>query len=224
MNGAREGTAMRVLVFVLSVMMLFSIIAPAQALDYGEIKLPPPQTDGGMPLMRALKQRQSQREFSTKELSLQTLSDLLWAAAGVNRPDTGGRTAPTAMDRQEIDIYVAVKDGLFLYDAKAHALLPVLPGDIRAVTGDQAFVKDAPVNLIFVADHRKMEGMTGEQKDFYAATDTGYISENVYLFCASAGLATVVRGWINKLTLTKAMKLRPSQTIILAQTVGYPHN
>lgn len=215
---------MKVFVFVLSAMMLLSCLAPAQAFDYGKIELPPPQTDGGMPLMRALKQRQSRREFSTRELSLQTLSDLLWAASGVNRPDTGGRTAPTAMNRQEIDIYVAVKDGLFLYDAKNNALLPVLPVDIRAVTGDQSFVGHAPVNLIFVADHRKMEGMTGEQKDFYAATDTGFISENIYLFCASAGLATVVRGWIDKLALTKAMKLRPSQTVVLAQTVGYPRN
>jgi nitroreductase len=215
---------MKVFAFVLSAMMLLSCLAPAQALDYGKIELPPPQTGGGMPLMQALKQRQSRREFSTKELSLQTLSDLLWAAAGVNRPDTGGRTAPSAHNAQEIDIYVAVKDGLFLYDARNNALLPVLPVDIRVVTGDQAFVKDAPVNLIFVADHRKMEGMTGEQKDFYAATDTGFISENIYLFCASAGLATVVRGWLNKLTLTKAMKLRPSQTIILAQTIGYPRN
>ncbi len=215
---------MRIFALMVSVLMLFSFTLPAPALDDGRIELPPPQTDGGMPLMQALKKRCSRREFSTKELSLQTLSDLLWAAAGVNRPDTGGRTAPTAMNRQEIDIYVALKDGLFLYDAGNHVLLPVLPDDIRAVTGEQAFVKDAPVNLIFVADHQKMEGMTGEQKDFYAATDTGYISENVYLFCASAGLATVVRGWFNKLTLTKAMKLRPSQTIILAQTVGYPRN
>ena len=215
---------MKVFAYVLSAMMLLSCLAPAQALDYGTIELPPPQTDGGMPLMRALKQRQSRREFSAKELSLQTLSDLLWAASGVNRPDTGGRTAPTAMNRQEIDIYVAVKDGLFLYDAKNNALVPVLPGDIRAVTGDQSFVGNAPVNLILVADHRKMEGMTGEQKNFYAATDTGFISENIYLFCASAGLATVVRGWINKLALTKAMKLRPSQTVVLAQTVGYPRN
>ncbi len=215
---------MRIFALVFSVLMLFSFASPVRALDDGRIELPPPQTDGGMSLMQALKERRSTRDFSTKELSLQTLSDLLWAAAGVNRPDTGGRTAPTAMNRQEIDIYVAMKDGLFLYDAGKHVLLPVLPDDIRAVTGDQAFVKDAPVNLVFVADHQKMEGMTGTQKDFYAATDTGYISENVYLYCASAGLATVVRGWFNKLTLTKAMKLRPSQTIILAQTVGYPRN
>jgi len=214
----------RIFVLLLGALMLFSFVPPAPALNDGRIELPPPQTDGGMPLMQALKERQSTRAFSDKELSLQTLSDLLWAAAGVNRPDTGGRTAPTAVNKQEIDIYVALKDGLFLYDAKNNLLVPVLSRDIRAMTGEQSFVKDAPVDLIFVADHQKMEGMTGEQKDFYGATDTGFISENVYLFCASAGLATVVRGWFNKLTLTKTMKLRPSQTIILAQTVGYPRS
>ncbi|QAT17467.1 nitroreductase [Candidatus Velamenicoccus archaeovorus] len=215
---------MRILVLMIGVLMLFSFVPPAPALNDGRIELPPPQTDGGMPLMQALKERQSRRAFSDRELSLQTLSDLLWAAAGVNRPDTGGRTAPTAMNKQEIDIYVALKDGLFLYDAKNNLLVSVLSQDVRAMTGEQSFVKDAPVDLIFVADHQKMEGMTGEQKDFYGATDTGFISENVYLFCASAGLATVVRGWFNKLTLTKTMKLRPSQTIVLAQTVGYPRN
>ncbi|MFB3918925.1 MAG: SagB/ThcOx family dehydrogenase [Candidatus Velamenicoccus archaeovorus] len=215
---------MRILVLMIGALMLFSFVPPAPALNDGRIELPPPQTDGGMPLMQALKERQSRRAFSDRELSLQTLSDLLWAAAGVNRPDTGGRTAPTAMNKQEIDIYVALKDGLFLYDAKNNLLVSVLSQDIRAMTGEQSFVKDAPVDLIFVADHQKMEGMTGEQKDFYGATDTGFISENVYLFCASAGLATVVRGWFNKLTLTKMMKLRPSQTIVLAQTVGYPRN
>ncbi len=215
---------MRILVLMLGALMLFSFVPPAPALNDSRIELPPPQTDGGMPLMQALKERQSMRAFSDKELSLQTLSDLLWAAAGINRPDTGGRTAPTAMNKQEIDIYVALKDGLFLYDAKNNLLVSVLSQDVRAMTGEQSFVKDAPVDLIFVADHQKMEGMTGEQKDFYGATDTGFISENVYLFCASAGLATVVRGWFNKLTLTKAMKLRPSQTIVLAQTVGYPRN
>ena len=162
------------------------------------------------------------RAFSTKELPLQVLSDLLWAASGINRPESGGRTAPTAKNMQEIDIYVAKKEGLYLFDPQTNTLVPVLAEDIRTFTGEQPFVKDAPLNLIYVADHIKMENLTGEQKDFYSATDTGFISENVYLFCASSGLATVVRGWINKLTLTKVMKLRPSQNIILAQTVGYP--
>jgi nitroreductase len=143
---------------------------------------------------------------------------MLWAACGINRPDSGHRTAPSARDMQEIDIYVARADGLYLFDAKENMLMLVLAEDIRASTGKQSFVKDAPINLIYVADLSKM----GADMDFYAATDTGFISENVYLFCASSGLATVVRGFIDKPALAKAMKLRPDQKIILAQTVGYP--
>jgi nitroreductase len=194
----------------------------AFAQDHQTIELLKPDMNGGKPLMQVLKNRKSMREFSSKQLPAQVLSDLLWAASGINRPETGGRTAPTAKDMQEIDIYVAMADGLYLYEPKDHILTLVLPQDIREITGLQPFVKDAPVNLIFVSDNAKMSGMTAEDKDFYAATDTGFISENVYLYCTSEGLSTVVRGWINKLTLKKAMKLRPSQTIILAQTVGYP--
>lgn len=186
------------------------------------IDLPRPKTDGGKPFMQVLSERKSQRAFSPKELPLQMLSDLLWAASGINRPDTNGRTAPTAKNLQEIDIYVALRDGLYLYDPVNHQLVLVSADDIRALTGMQEFVAEAPVNLVFVADHLKMEGLTGDQKTFYSATDTGFISQNVYLFCASEGLATVVRGMVNSLTLGKVMKLRPSQRIILAQTVGYP--
>jgi nitroreductase len=126
------------------------------------------------------------------------------------------------MNKQEIDVYVAMADGLYLYDANAHILLPVLAEDIRAATGKQPFVKDAPVNLVFVADYSKMGNMPDTQKDFYAATDTGYISQNVYLYCASEGLATVVRGSVDKPACQAAMKLRADQKVILAQTVGYP--
>ncbi len=185
------------------------------------IKLPKPQMTGGMPLMEALKARQTQREYSSEKLSEQMLSNLLWAAFGVNRPDSGKRTAPTAMNMQEIDIYVATADGLYLYDAKENALITILSEDIRAATGPQLFVKDAPVNLVFVADFAKMRGPE-ESKVFYSATDTGFISQNVYLFCASEGLATVVRGYVERDELAKVMKLRDDKKIILAQTVGYP--
>ncbi len=204
------------------VIFLFACGASGFAQNAKPVELPKPQMEGGAPLMKCLKDRKTQRAFSSKDLPPQVLSDLLGAAAGVNRPDSGKRTAPTAMDAEEIDIYVAKSDGLYLYDAAANALVPVLGADIRALTGDQPFVKDAPVNLVFVADHAKMSRMTGPEKDFYSAVDTGFISQNVYLFCSSSGLATVVRGYVNKLTLKKAMGLRDSQTIILAQTVGYP--
>jgi nitroreductase len=126
------------------------------------------------------------------------------------------------MNKQEIDVYVATAEGLYLYDANAHALVGVLAGDIRAATGKQPFVKDAPVNLVFVADFAKMGNTPADQKEFYAATDTGYISQNVYLYCASEGLATVVRGSVDRPACQAAMKLRDDQKVILAQTVGYP--
>ncbi|MCR4440118.1 MAG: SagB/ThcOx family dehydrogenase [bacterium] len=203
---------------------MVGIMATVLAAEQGgtAIKLPAPQTEGGMPLMAALKARCSTRAFSSKPLPLQVLSNLLWAACGVNRPESGKRTAPTARNMQEIDVYVALAEGLYLYNAKEHVLEPVLMQDLRAATGRQAFVAEAPVNLIFVSDYDKMGNIPTEAKDFYSATDTGYISQNVYLFCASEGLATVVRNMVDKPALAEKMGLRPTQKVILAQTVGYP--
>jgi SagB-type dehydrogenase family enzyme len=201
--------------------------APAKDVNYAipaelkPIELPKPKMEGGKPLMEALKERKTSRAFSSEKLPLQVLSNLLWAANGINRPD-GKRTAPTAMNKQEIDVYVTMAEGLYLYDAKANKLDCILAQDIRAATGKQPFVKDAPVNLLFVADYAKMGNMPDEQKNFYAATDTGYVSQNVYLFCASEGLATVVRGYVDKPACQAAMKLPETKKIILAQTVGYP--
>lgn len=185
------------------------------------IKLPAPQIDGGKSLMQALKERRSERSFDTKKVPVNVLSNMLWAACGINRPAAGKRTAPSAMNRQQIDVYVATADGLYLYDAKGHALKPIVSRDIRALTGKQSFVVQAPVTLIYVADFKKMGNVSDDEKDFYAATDTGFISQNVYLFCASEGLGTVVRGSIDKEALAKAMKIGDHQKIILAQTVGY---
>ena len=186
------------------------------------IKLLEPQTEGGRPLMQVLQARSSSRAFSVEQLPPQVLSNLLWAACGINRPDSGKRTAPSARNWQEIDIYVATADGLYLYDAQTHALKPVLAEDIRAATGRQPFVGEVPVNLIYVADFSKMGAATDDQKVFYSAAATGFISQNVYLYCASEGLATVVRGLVNKPALAKAMNLRSDQQITLAQSVGYP--
>jgi len=184
--------------------------------------LPAPQTDGGKPLMQALKERHSTREFSPEKLSPQVLSNLLWAAFGINRPETGKRTAPSAVNWQEIDIYVATADGLYVYDAKGNKLDPVLGEDVRGSTGTQAFVKDAPLNLVYVADFAKTGKASGEDSTFYTAADAGFIAQNVYLFCASEGLAVVVRGSVDRAALAKVMKLRPDQKVLLAQTVGYP--
>jgi len=201
-------------------LLAFSVLASAQ--DLKPVQLPRPQMDGGKPLMQALKERKSTRSFSSEKLPMQTLGNLLWAAFGINRPETGQRTAPSAMNRQEIDIYVATANGLYLYDAKGNTLQPVLAEDVREATGTQSFVKDAPVNLVYVADYARMGRETNDEKNLYSAADTGFIAQNVYLFCASEGLATVVRGSVDRPTLARAMKLRPDQKIILAQTVGYP--
>jgi len=212
--------------YVLSVLcaavLLSACVLSARAEEKEAITLPGPKMTGGKPLMDALKERQSMREFSAKELPLQVISDMLWAANGINRPSIAHTTAPSARNMQEIDIYVATKNALYLYDALNNKLIPLLNENITAATGKQAFVETAPINLIFVADLKKMAGLEPAAQEFYAATDTGFISQNVYLFCASAGLATVVRGLIDKPVLAKAMKLRPDQMIILAQTVGYP--
>lgn len=202
---------------------LFPVSMPiSQAEEAQIIKLPAPQMEGGKPLMECLKLRQSNRSYSQQKLSPQTLSNLLWAANGINRPDSGKRTAPTAVNWQNIDVYVATTDGLFLYDAKQMALIQIFKDDIRALTGTQDFVKTAPLNIIYVADYAKIPRGSDEDKLFYSANHAGYISQNVYLFCASEGLSTVVRAMINKEELARAMKLRPEQHIMIAQSVGYP--
>lgn len=203
----------------LSLVLLFGVFAVAETPDL--TPLPKPNTTGGKPLMQALSERKSEREFSPEKLSPQVLSNLLWAAFGINRPD-GRRTAPSASNRQIIDIYAVLADGAYLYNAKAHALEPVVSGDLRAATGTQAFVGDAPLNLVYVADYAKMTSGNDTDKWFYSGADTGFIGQNVYLYCASEGLATVVRASVNRDALAKTIKLRPDQKITLAQSVGYP--
>lgn len=200
---------------------LIGIIGTAKADGIEVIKLPPPQTEGGMPFMQALKARHSSREFSTRPLPIQVLSNLLWAATGVNRPESLHRTAPSAKNMREISVYVTTADGTYVFEPDAHALRRVLGRDIRVLTGTQDFVRNAPLNLVYVADLSRMD-TSEEDKHFYSATDTGVIAENVYLFCASAGLATVVRGSVDRKALAAALNLTPHQQITLAQTVGYP--
>jgi SagB-type dehydrogenase family enzyme len=186
------------------------------------IQLPKPQVEGGKPLMQVLRERKSSRAFNREKIPIQVLSDMLWAAFGVNRPDEGKRTAPSAVNKQEIDIYIATAEGLYLYDAKPHLLNPVLAEDIREMASRQPRPLDiAPLVLIYVADFSRMAQVPNEQKIFYSAADTGFISQNVYLYCASEGLATVVRGYLDRPALAKVMKLRPEQNITLAQSVGY---
>jgi nitroreductase len=139
----------------------------------------------------------------------------------VNRPD-GHRTAPSARNWQETDLYVFLADGVYLYDAAANLLQPVLPGDHRAATGTQDFVADAPLDLVYVADLSRMGDAAPENKRLYSAADAGFVAQNVYLFCASEGLSVVVRGSINRDQIAKLLRLRADQKVILSQTVGYP--
>jgi len=207
--------------------LLFGAVALLLALGAAAAELPPPidfpkpKLDSQATLVQALKARKSAREFSPTPLLPQALSDLLWAANGVNRED-GRRTAPSAKNWQEIDVYVVLREGVYLFDAKAHTLHGVLKGDVRSLTGVQDFVGGAPVNLVFVADLSRMAGTSPEDRDRYAATDAAFVSQNVYLWCAASGLSTVVRGSLDRPAFGKAVGLRPEQRIILAQTVGSP--
>jgi nitroreductase len=185
------------------------------------LELPAPRSEGGMPLMAALKLRRSTREYSDRPLPAQVLSDLLWCAFGVNRP-SGDRTAPYWRHVMVIDIYVAMADGVWLYEPKAHGLLPHLQSDIRAQTGLQDFVGTAPLDLVYVAHGERMTDISPEERRLYASVDTGFIGQNVYLFCASEGLATVFRGAVDHSKLGRILHLPDQQFVTFAQTVGYP--
>ena len=190
--------------------------------------LPPPMlpeiaaSDLTASLLQTLYRRKTSRDFSERAVSLETLSNLLWAACGFNRPDEEHRTNPSAKNWQEIDVYVAMAQGLYLFDPHAFVLGLVQEHDIRAATGWQDFVPKVPINLIYVANLAKIDEAPIKEQKFYAALDTGIISQNVYLFCAAAGLATVARGWVDRPALAKVMNLGQEQRVILAQSVGYP--
>ncbi len=213
------GIAMRS-TLVAALLAVVTLCAGAQEL--ADITLPAPRMQGGKPLMQALKERQSSRAFGSEKLPLQVVSDLLWAAAGINRPDAGKRTAPSAMNWQEVEVYAVMEQGAYLYDAKANTLKAIAPGDLRRLAGMQDFVATAPLNLVYVADTTKITRASSDDQPLYMGADTGFMSENVYLFCASEGLATVVRGSVERPALAAALKLPEQMKIVLAQTVGYP--
>jgi len=194
---------------------------PAKGDAAPKIALPAPDTSGGLPLMEAIAKRRSMREFSLKELPLPLLANLLWAANGVNRAD-GGRSAPSAMNAQEIDIYVALPSGAYLYDAHGNGLQLVAGTDVRRVTGYQDFVDEAPLDLVYVADHSRMKLIPVASRQSYASTAVGAIAENVYLFAAGNGLATVIRAWIDRDAIANALGLSHDQEVVLSQTVGFP--
>jgi len=184
------------------------------------IELPPPQKDGGKPLMQVLNSRHSVRSFTDSVLTDQQISNLLWAAFGVNR-EGNKRTAPSSMNQQEIDIYVFTARGVFLYDAPRHRLQVILDKDLRPLTGVQDFVIWAAVNLVYIADHTKSTSQDEIERSKTSHVNTGFIAQNVYLYCASEGLGCIVRGMVNRDELKKQLELEPTREIIVAQTVGY---
>lgn len=207
-------------------LLTYSPAPPAQpASPQGEspasIDLPRPDPDGGAPLMAALARRMSSREFAATPLPPTTLGALLWAADGINRPATGGRTAPSAHAFNEIDVYIALPFGVYRYDAPTHRLVLKHAVDARNLTGYQDFVGRAPLDLVYVVRTSALLEMPPQQRDVFSAVAAGAIAQNVSLFCASAGLGTVVRGWINHRTLADALRLNEDELPILAQTVGY---
>jgi len=214
---------------ITSVIILLLAVTEAFAADVAQtMALPKPRTSRGSPLLDALAHRQSVREYAATKIPDQLLSDLLWAACGVNRPDSGKRTAPSTMNSQEIDIYVAREDGLFRFQPETHSLTLIMAKDLRALTGRQPFLATAPIDLIYVADltrlavHKPSGGMSENDGPSYAFCDTGFIAQNLYLFCASEGLGTVVVGNVDRDALGSAMGIQSTQRITLTQPVGYP--
>ena len=187
-----------------------------------DIVLPEPEKTGGLGLMDALRGRHSHRQFKSEPLGQQMLGNLLWAACGINRQQEGGRTVPSAMNAQEVDLYLAQAQGLYVYDGRRHALRLVVARDVRTVTGYQDFVDAAPLDLVYVADHVRMGLIPASKRSLYAAVSVGAMAQNVALYCASAGLSNVVRGWFDRQALAKAMGLGPDQEIVLTQTAGFP--
>jgi nitroreductase len=203
---------------LLSLAALLWAVPALVAQELKPIELPKPQVTGGMPLMQALAQRQTTRAFQDKPLPLPTLSNLLWAAFGVNRPRTVkpglGRTAPSAMNKQEVEIYVVLAQGIYVYEAETNLLRPVAAGDLRAKMGASP-AGQAAVTLVYVAD----------SKLNYAQVDTGFIGQNVYLFAASEGLNAwfyALHGQQDAMAVAAALKLPAGKSPLYAQSVGYP--
>jgi SagB-type dehydrogenase family enzyme len=203
---------------------LLTIASICLSLTAQDISLPAPDKKGGKPLMQALNERQTTRSFTEDNLTQQQLSDMLWAAWGINRADQKKRTAPSAMNYQEIDVYVALPEGLYIYVAESHTLKMINNKDLRKTTGTQNYVNNAALNLVYVADMGKAgkkEGVKIDDSDlFMSYSDAAFMAQNVYLYCASSNLGCVVRGSIPKDKLAPEMGLRSNQVIIIAQTVG----
>jgi hypothetical protein len=210
----------------------FSLVLP-DTTELQPIILPKPETEGGKSVLASLLVRKTTRSISSRELPLQVISNLLWAGFGVNRESGSlgkkGRTAPSASNSQEIDLYVALPEGIYLYKAVNHQLLPVAEGDFRARSGRRN-AATAPLNIFYIADLSRYDlgpaqpdreiGDPEVQKSYYY-TDTGFIAQNIYLYAASFGLAAWFHN-CDKENTVREFKLKPTQRVLFAQTVGYP--
>ncbi|MCF7973222.1 MAG: SagB/ThcOx family dehydrogenase [Phycisphaerae bacterium] len=202
------------------ILCLLGLAAPqVRALE--PIQLTPPDLSHSKPLLQVLQERQSTKTYDTRSIPVDTLSNLLWAAFGINRPEAGKRTVATAVNCQDIDIYVVFAQGVYVYQAREHRLVPVLDRDVRSLAATQDYAQKAAIQLVYVSDYGKMNDSFGAKKPIYSAFHAGAISQNVYLYCASAGLGSVVRDSVDREALHKALKLRDNQTIVMGQTVGY---
>jgi len=207
----------------LSLMLSFFVVACGiYAQNLQVIKLDPPAKTGGKPVMNVFNERQSQRAFSSEKLKLRDLSNLLWAVNGINRED-GKRTAPSARNAQDVDVYVIMEEGAYLYDAKNHTLNPVAAGDHReAVAGWQDFVKTAPVSIVLVSDLSRLGNNTDEMTKLMGAVDVGIVCQNINIACTGLGLVTVPRGSMNHAALKEVLKLKEHHLLLMNNPVGYP--
>ena len=206
----------------ITVLCMLGFIFSINAQDLQTIKLKTPNKTGGTSVLEAFSKRQSVREYSDKQLSEQDLSNLIWATIGINRTESGKRTAPTAMNKQEIDLYVFFPEGVYLYNAKEHSLVPVVKGDFYSLIAvKQDFVHKAPVILLLVADISKFDGDNNEQKMLFGALDAGIASQNISIFCAGTNMATVPRAWMDNDAIKKALNLKDTQYPMLNHPVGH---
>jgi SagB-type dehydrogenase family enzyme len=208
----------KIVVFILFTILVFPLFAQ----NTKTIVLNPPDITRGLPVMKALSLRASAKEFDTTGIKLQDLSDLLWASDGINRPESGKRTAPSAMNAQDIDVYVCMESGMYLYDTKKHILDLIIDGDYRKlIAGKQENFAKAPLFCLLVSDISRFKFGEDSLKLMWAANDAGIVSQNISLFCASVGLATRPRAWMDQKELRELLKLKKSQYLMLNHPVSY---
>ena len=207
----------------LCLLTLAAMMINLNAQELKSIALNPPDINSGLTVMQAFSKRSSASAFTSEKLKLQDLSDLLWAANGINRSDSKKRTAPSAMNAQDIDIYVFLEEGVYLYNASANSLDPVVAGDQRIIAaGRQTEFANAAVILVMVSDISRFQNGDDKIKLSMAAMDAGMVSQNVAVFCAGTGLLTRPRATMDQLKLKEILKLKDTQYPLLNNPVSYP--